>query len=96
MYFLDLPLFFAAYGDYNDLTIEVANARNQKLVNWDFEYEAFFFLNLPLNLFFPLCVAREIRQVYIPKTRKGCMMLSLRKTPIPFYLYNTRFTVCFF
>jgi hypothetical protein len=30
--------FLAAYGEYNDLTVEVANARNQKLVTWDFEY----------------------------------------------------------
>ena len=30
--------FFAAYGEYNDVTIEVANARSQILVNWDFEY----------------------------------------------------------
>ena len=58
--------FFAAYGDYNDATIEVANARNQKLVNWDFEYELF--LCSPRNFFityffFSLYAVRETRQV---------------------------------
>jgi hypothetical protein len=30
--------FFVAYSEYNDVTISVANARNQKLITWDFEY----------------------------------------------------------
>ena len=33
--------FFAAYGEFNDDTIAVANKRNQQLVNWDFEYATF-------------------------------------------------------
>jgi hypothetical protein len=53
----------AAYGDYNDATIEVANARNQKLVNWDFEYELFSFFvrrttSLLMGFFFPVQFGR--------------------------------------
>lgn len=81
MYFLDLPLFFAAYGDYNDLTIEVANARNQKLVNWDFEYEAFFFLSLPLNLFFsPVCSSGDSAGIY-PEDQKRLYDAVVAKNP---------------
>ena len=52
--------FPAAYGEYNEMTIEVANARNQKLVNWDFEYELFLcsphnFFSLLTFFFFPVC-----------------------------------------
>ena len=62
--FLFFP--FAAYGEYNDVTIQVANNRKQKLVNWDFECEHF--LSSPFNffltcVFFPLYVARETRWV---------------------------------
>lgn len=41
--FLFFFFFFfpAAYGDYNDQTIQVANSRKQTLVTWDFEYELF-------------------------------------------------------
>ena len=55
--------FPAAYGEYNDLTIQVANDRKQTLVNWDFEYETFlsvrrltFFYLLLTVFFFPPCM----------------------------------------
>jgi len=55
--------FFSAYGEYNDITLQVAGARNQTLVNWDFEYvfpkfAVFHYLTL-FSCFF--LVARETR-----------------------------------
>ena len=65
---LDLgkPFFFVAYGEYNDLTIQVANDRKQTLVNWDFECELISVRRLTFSFtycfFFPsMYVAREIR-----------------------------------
>lgn len=34
-----LNIVLAAYGEYNDLTVEVATARNQKLVTWTLSVE---------------------------------------------------------
>ena len=88
--------FPAAYGEYNEMTIEVANARNQKLVNWDFEYVTFSFLVRDFNpSFFLRCffifiyfgyVAREIRRELNRMIRKRGMMMLLGGDPTRFYL----------
>jgi hypothetical protein len=51
--------------------------------------------NFYLRFLFSVCIVRETRQVWNRKTRKSCMMTSLRKISVMFYLYNMRFTVSF-
>ena len=44
--------FLAAYGEFKDDTIAVANKRNQQLVNWDFEYATSLLWTILKNLRF--------------------------------------------
>ena len=76
--------FFAAYGEYYDDTIEVANARNRKLVNWILSGNCFlvrrltfFYFNLQ---FFSVCSSGDSTGV-IPEGQKGLNDEVVKKKP---------------
>lgn len=91
----------SAYGSYNDTTLQVAASRNQKLVNWDFEYvllkfflKQFIYTYIYLQFCLSVFVARKIHWAQQQIDRNNCMMIQSRDTQVLLYHYNMKFTVC--